>query len=261
MIQVGWDHSFYCGSSIFLKIVNKIFVSNCLICCSESQWVPVDIERIRITESVIRILMQKKTTSCELRHLLVSCIMTYSWNWHSFSTDHAREKTMSCELRQLLEIIKHYKIWRIIFTIITKLFARPVDNNLSQGVTDLFKFKVPHIMRHLKDSSKRFRWRNPPRNFNPPFQTLMYFSCWWNKTHSWMLLSRLRILQVFVEMVAGSHLKTLERPLEAACVKVGKSVVALGPYSSTQEIRAPRALRKYEPHVHSGICNQRLQIS
>ena len=65
---------------------------------------PVDIEQIRITESVIRILMQKKTTSCELRHLLVSCIMTYSWNWHSFSTDHAREKTMSCELRQLLEI-------------------------------------------------------------------------------------------------------------------------------------------------------------
>ena len=52
-----------------------------------------------------------------------------------------------------------------------------------------------------------------------------------------MLLSRLRILQVFVEMVAGSHLKTLERPFEATCVKVGKSVVTLGPYSGTQEIR------------------------
>ena len=62
-----------------------------------------------------------------------------------------------------------------------------------------------------------------------------------------MLLSRLRILQVFVEMVAGSHLKTLERPLEAACVKVGKSVVTLGPYSGTQDIRAPRALGKMRP--------------
>ena len=62
-----------------------------------------------------------------------------------------------------------------------------------------------------------------------------------------MLLSRLRILQVFVEMVAGSHLKTLERPFEATCVKVGKSVVATGPYSST--------------HLHSGKCGQRQQIS
>ena len=70
-----------------------------------------------------------------------------------------------------------------------------------------------------------------------------------------MLISRLRILQVFVEMVAGSHLKTLERPFEATCVKVGKSVVTLGPYSgtqeirnsSTQEIRAPRALGKMRP--------------
>ena len=78
-----------------------------------------------------------------------------------------------------------------------------------------------------------------------------------------MLLSRLRILQVFVEMVAGSHLKTLERPFEATCVKVGKSVVTLGPYSgtqeirnsstqeirnsNTQEIRAPRALGNMQP--------------
>ena len=60
-----------------------------------------------------------------------------------------------------------------------------------------------------------------------------------------MLLSRLRTLQVFVEMVAGSHLKTLERPFEATCVKVGKSVVTLGPYSGTQEIRnsSPQEIR------------------
>ena len=31
-------------------------------------------------------------------------ILTFSWNWHSFSKNHAREKTMSCEPRLLLEI-------------------------------------------------------------------------------------------------------------------------------------------------------------
>ena len=70
-----------------------------------------------------------------------------------------------------------------------------------------------------------------------------------------MLLSRLRILQVFVEMVAGSHLKTLERPFEATCVKVGKSVVTLGPYSGTREnaakgSRFPSSIKYKTFHNH-----------
>ena len=97
---------------------------------------------------------REKTMSCELRHLLERCyalpidiVTEYMINSNIKITyiiyDKLSSQVKSSHWQQVFSW-KQY-IWRrIIFTIITKLFARPVDKNQSQGVTDLFKFKVAY---------------------------------------------------------------------------------------------------------------------